>query len=103
MPATLRKNSNDTLMAELGQLSTEPARRKFLAQHKKLIRQEIVEQLSQLVVQKVRVSTQEALCLAETAMLIAKRLAQPVSPLPQSQFTNQPQHSGLSTHHCLAA
>ena len=74
MPATLRKNSNDTLMAELGQLSTEPARRKFLAQHKKLIRQEIVEQLSQLVVQKVRVSTQEALCLAEAAMLIAKRL-----------------------------
>ena len=74
MPAALRKNSNDTLMAELGQLSTEPARRKFLAQHKKLIRQEIVEQLSQLVVQKVRVSTQEALCLAEAAMLIAKRL-----------------------------
>src|SRR3989440_1945485 len=74
MPAALRKNSNDTLMAELGQLSTEPARRKFLAQHKKLIRQEIVEQLSQLVVQKVRVSTQEALCLAEAAVLIAKRL-----------------------------
>src|SRR5436853_260569 len=74
LPAALRKNSNDTLMAELGQLSTEPARRKFLAQHKKLIRQEIVEQLSQLVVQKVRVSTQEALCLAEAAMLIAKRL-----------------------------
>src|SRR6267154_2846810 len=75
MPAAFRKNSNDTLMAELGQLSTEPARRKFLAQHKKkLIRQEIVEQLSQLVVQKVRVSTQEALCLAEAAVLIAKRL-----------------------------
>src|SRR2546427_7791552 len=74
MPATLRKNSNDTLMAELGQLSSEPARRKFLAQHKKLFRQEIVEQLAQLVVQKVRVSTQEALHLAEAAVLIAKRL-----------------------------
>ena len=74
MPATLRKNSNDTLMAELGQLSSEPARRKFLAQHKKLFRQETVEQLSQLVVQKVRVSTQEALHLAEAAVLIAKRL-----------------------------
>src|SRR6267143_4009285 len=74
MPAALRKNSNDTLMAELGQLSTEPARRKFRAQHKKLIRQEIVEQLSQLVVQKVRISTQEALYLAEAAVLIAKRL-----------------------------
>src|ERR1700674_2373716 len=74
MPATLRKNSNDTLMAELGQLSSEPARRKFLAQHKKLFRQEIVERLAQLVVQKVRVSTQEALHLAEAAVLIAKRL-----------------------------
>src|SRR3984893_436405 len=74
MPAPLRKNSNDTLMAELGQLSSEPARRKFLAQHKKLFRQETVEQLSQLVVQKVRVSTQEALHLAEAAVLIAKRL-----------------------------
>src|SRR5713101_2027763 len=74
MPATLRKNSNDMLIAELGQLSSEPARRKFLAQHKELFRQEIVEQLSQLVVQKVRVSTQEALYLAEAAVLIAKRL-----------------------------
>src|SRR2546430_11976560 len=74
MPATLRKNSNDTLIAELGQLSSEPARRKFLAQHKKLFRQEIVEQLAQMVVQKVRVSTQEALHLAEAAVLIAKRL-----------------------------
>ncbi len=74
MLATLRKNSNDTLIAELGQLSSETARRKFLAQHKKLIRNEIVEQLAQLVVQKVRVSTQEALHLAEAAVLIAKRL-----------------------------
>src|SRR5216684_7323664 len=74
MPAALRKNSNDTLMAELGQLSTESARRKFLAQHKTLIRPDIVAQLAKLVVQKVRVSTQEALCLAEAAVLIAKRL-----------------------------
>src|SRR6266852_1245294 len=74
MPATLRKNSSDTLIAELGQLSSEPARRKFLAQHKTLIRPDVVEQLAKLVVQKVRVSTQEALCLAEAAVLIAKRL-----------------------------
>src|SRR3982074_62539 len=74
MPAALRKNSNDTLMAELGQLSTEPARRKFLAQHKKLIRQEIVEKLAPLVIEKVRVSTREALHLAEAAVLIAKKL-----------------------------
>src|SRR5260370_36857653 len=61
-------------MGEVGQLSRETARRKFLAQHKKLIRNEIVEQLAQLVVQRVRVSAQEALHLAEAAILIAKRL-----------------------------
>ncbi len=74
MPATLAKNSSDTVIAELAQLSSQPARRKFLAKHKTLIRQEFVEQLAQLVVQKVRVSTQEALHLAEAAVLIAKRL-----------------------------
>jgi CHAT domain-containing protein/tetratricopeptide (TPR) repeat protein len=74
MPAILTKNSNDGLMAELGQLSSEQERRKFLAKHKSLIRQEIVEQLAKLVVQRVRVSTQEALHLAEAAVLIAKRL-----------------------------
>ena len=74
MPATLSKNSSDTLIGELGQLSSQPARRKFLAKHKALIRQEFVERLAKLVVQKVRVSTQEALHLAEAAVLIAKRL-----------------------------
>jgi len=74
MPATLTKNSNDALIAELGQLSSQPSRRKFLAKHKTLIRQEFVERLAKLVVQKVRVSTQEALHLAEASLLIAKRL-----------------------------
>jgi CHAT domain-containing protein/tetratricopeptide (TPR) repeat protein len=74
MPAAPRKNSSEALLAELGQLSSESARRKFLAKHKKLLRSEIVEQLARLVVQRVRVSTQEALHLAEVAVLIAKRL-----------------------------
>ena len=74
MPTTLKKKSIDMLIGELGQLSSEPARRKFLAEHKTLIRQKTVEQLAQLVVQKVRVSTQAAFHLAEAAVLIAKRL-----------------------------
>jgi len=74
MAATLRKISKETLINELGQLSSESLRRKFLAKHKALIRLGTVEHLAQLVVQKVRVSTQEALNLAEAAMLIAKRL-----------------------------
>src|SRR3981189_3628367 len=74
MPATLRKNSRDALIAELGQLSLDADRRRFLARHKTLVRKEVVEQLAQLVVEKVRVSTREALPLAEAAVLIAKRL-----------------------------
>ena len=74
MPATQKKNSTDSLIAKLGQLSSEPARRKFLGQHKALLRQDIVERLAQLVVEKVRVSRQEAFHLAEAALLIAKRL-----------------------------
>lgn len=77
MPATLKKlkkMSVDLLIGELAQLSSEPDRRKFLAEHKALIRQKTVEQLAELVVQKVRVSTQEAFHLAEAAVLIAKRL-----------------------------
>jgi CHAT domain-containing protein len=74
MPATLTKNSSNALIAELGQLSSEPARRKFLTQHKALLRRQIVEQLARLVVQKVRVNRQEALNLAEAAVFIAKHL-----------------------------
>ena len=74
MPATLKKPSSDTLISDLGQLASEPARRKFLSQHKALLHEDTVEQLAKLVVQKVRVSTQEALHLAEAAVLIAKRL-----------------------------
>jgi CHAT domain-containing protein len=74
MPAIQTKNSSDVLIAELGQLSSDAARRKFLARHPKLIRQSTIEHLAQLVVQRVRVSTKEALYLAEAAILIAKRL-----------------------------
>ena len=74
MPATLRKNSRDELILQLGQLSDDAARRRFLARHKTLIRKEVVESLAQSVVEKVRVSTREALHLAEAAVLIAKRL-----------------------------
>src|SRR2546430_1193091 len=74
MPATLRENSRDSLIAKFGQLSGDAGRRGFFARHKTLIRKEVVEQLAQLVLERVRVSTREALHLAEAAVLIAKKL-----------------------------
>ena len=74
MPATRSKSSAGELIAQLAQLSTEVDRRKFLAQHRGLIRKEFVEQLAEQVVERVRVSTQEALHLAEAAILIGERL-----------------------------
>src|SRR6266704_5814910 len=71
---TRSKRPTQELIAELSQLSTEAERRAFLARHRTLIRKEFVEQLAELVVERVRVSTQEALHLAEAAILIARRL-----------------------------
>ena len=74
MPATRTKKPTGSLIAELGQLSSDTTRREFLAKHPNLVRQSTIEQLAGLVVQRVRVSTKEALHLAESAILIAKRL-----------------------------
>src|SRR5882757_211750 len=95
MPTTLKKNSMDALIAAHGELPSETARRKFLARHKALIRKETVEQLAQLVVQRVRVSTQEALHLAEAAVLIAKRLRRKeILPLSLRAMANALYSSG---------
>src|SRR6266849_10543406 len=74
MSATRSKSSRHELIEQLAQLSTEAERRKFLARHRGLIRKEFVEQLAEVVVKRVRVSTQEALHFAEAAILIARRL-----------------------------
>src|SRR6267142_436062 len=74
MPATSKKKPTGSLISELEQLSSDTTRREFLAKHPNLVRQSTIEQLAELVVQRVRVSTKEALHLAEAALLIAKRL-----------------------------
>src|SRR5947208_5584939 len=74
MPATRSKDSTKEWVAQLAQLSTEADRRKFLSGNRGLIRKESVEQLAEQVVERVRVSAQEALHLAEAAILVARRL-----------------------------
>src|SRR6516225_4516584 len=74
MPGTRSTASTSDAIAQLAGLSKEADRRKFFTRHRGLIRKEFVEQLAELVVERVRVSTQEALHLAEAAILVARRL-----------------------------
>src|SRR6266481_6947063 len=76
MSTTLKLTPPEELFSQLGQLQSEPARLKFLARHRTLVRVEVVERLAQLVVERVRVNTREALHLAEAAVLIGRRLRQ---------------------------
>ncbi len=74
MPATVKKVSPEDLFSRLGQIESEPARRKFLSRNRSLARREVVTQLSELVLEKIRVDTREALHLADAALLIARKL-----------------------------
>jgi CHAT domain-containing protein len=76
MSTTVKLTPPEELFCQLGQLQSEPARSKFLARHRTLVRVEVVERLAQLVVERVRVDTRQAVHLAETAVLIGRRLRQ---------------------------
>lgn len=73
MPARSR-NPAERLISELASLDTVSARTEFLNRHPVLLRGEVVGRLAQLVVERVRVNTREAVHLAEAAVLIGKRL-----------------------------
>jgi CHAT domain-containing protein/predicted negative regulator of RcsB-dependent stress response len=74
MRAGDKKKSHRELLSELSSLESGAVRQNFLARHKALIRSEFVKQLADLVVEKIRVNTAEAMRVAEAALLIAQRL-----------------------------
>jgi CHAT domain-containing protein/Tfp pilus assembly protein PilF len=74
MPTLTKEVSEEQLLLQLAGIDHEPGRRKFLAGHKALIRSEVVKQLADLVLEKIRVDTKEALHLAEAAVLIGRKL-----------------------------
>src|SRR5260221_39772 len=76
MPTTQKRVSPEDLFSQLGQIESEPARRKFLSRYKSVAGPEVTTQLSSLVLEKIRVNTREALHLAEAALLIAQKLRQ---------------------------
>lgn len=74
MPTAIEKITREELLLQLARIENEPGRRKFLTRHKALIRSDVVKQLADLVLEKIRADTKEALNLAEAAVLIGRRL-----------------------------
>src|SRR6266851_4404556 len=74
MPAAGKKHSRGELLSELARLQSDSDRRKFLSRHTTLVRAEVVKKLSELVVEKIRVDTREALQFGAAALSIARKL-----------------------------
>src|SRR5258708_25067294 len=74
MPAAAKKNSRAKLFLQLAELGSDEDLRQFLLRHKSLLRSEVVKQLADLVVEKIRVDTKQALSLADAALAIARKL-----------------------------
>jgi CHAT domain-containing protein/Tfp pilus assembly protein PilF len=74
MPTAVKKITREELLSQLTRIEKDTDRRKFLTRHKALIRSEVVKHLADLVVEKIRVDTKEALHLAEAAVVIGHKL-----------------------------
>jgi hypothetical protein len=74
MPTAITTISREELLLQLAGVDNDADRRKFLAHHKALLRSEVVKQLADPVLEKIRVDTKEALHLAEAAVLLGLKL-----------------------------
>src|SRR5271154_1592674 len=74
MPTAIKKITRQELLSQLAHIEKDADRRKFMTRHKALIRSEVVRQLADLVLEKIRVDKKEALHLAEAAVLIGRKL-----------------------------
>jgi len=74
MPTAIKTITREELLLQLARIENESGRRKFLTRHKALIRSDVVKQLADLVLEKIRADTKEALHLAEAAVLIGRKL-----------------------------
>ena len=73
-PVAAKKTPAEELFSELARIGAEAERRKFLDRHRAMVKHEVVRQLSELVVERARVNTEDALRLAEAALSIGRRL-----------------------------
>jgi len=74
MPVARDMISINELLPELSRLAEDSDRQEFLARYPYLLRASVVQQLAPLVVDKIQVDAREALRLAESVVLIARKL-----------------------------
>jgi CHAT domain-containing protein len=65
---------SEKLLRDLGNLTTDVARKRFLAQHKGLYREPALRQLNEIARAELRSDTRHAIALVEFAIAIAKKL-----------------------------
>ena len=73
-PENRKPPLSEKLLRELANLATEPSRNKFIASHPQLLKDGVVRQLNEVVRGKLRENARDALSLAESSVIIARRL-----------------------------
>ena len=74
MPTKSKPKSRARLITELGQLANDRARKKYAQRHRQLLDVGLVEALSEDVVKQARSDPDQALQLAQAALIIASQL-----------------------------
>jgi CHAT domain-containing protein len=74
VPAWRVAPSADELVSEISRLADDPARRRFFDRRRRLVTEKFVRQLIEAVVPRGRADIQGALRLAETGVLLARKL-----------------------------
>ena len=73
-PENRKPPLSEKLLRELANLATESSRNKFIASHPQLLKDSVVQQLNEVVRGKLRENARDALSLAESSVIIARRL-----------------------------
>ena len=74
MPTATKNAALAELLPELAHLESGADRDKFLSLHHTLLRSDVVKELADAVLERIRVDTKEALNVAEAAVLVATKL-----------------------------
>jgi CHAT domain-containing protein len=73
-PTRKKTALSEKVLRELGKLRDDANRKRYLARHWRLLREDVVSQLHEIIRAKLRVDASQALALAEFAIAVARQL-----------------------------